>query len=176
MEMESFIYCLFCAMCLGGGLGVLALRGFVNSAMSMLVSMLGVAGLLLLMRAYFLAFVMVTVYAGAVLVLFVFVVMLIGDRREDRSFLSKFMLLALWAAMCACLAFFEPQITAAGMEASSAGASLEPGSILALSKNYGYFLFTKFLLPFEIAGLMLLAAMIGVIVIARLKRAGNTKA
>ena len=68
-------------MMLGGALGTILARGYVNAAMSMLLSMLGVAGMMVLMEAYFPAFIMVSVYAGAVLVLFVFVVMLMGDYR-----------------------------------------------------------------------------------------------
>ena len=50
--MELIMYYIFCAMALGGALGVILARGYVNSAMSMLLSMLGVAGLMLLMKAY----------------------------------------------------------------------------------------------------------------------------
>ena len=78
--MEAVIYYVFFAMLLGGALGVVLMPGYVNAAMSMLVSMLGAAGMMLMMGAYFPAFVMVSVYAGAVLVLFVFVVMLVDER------------------------------------------------------------------------------------------------
>ena len=87
--MEDLIYYAFCAMAILGALGVLMVRGYVNATMSMLLSMLGVAGLMILMKAYFLGILMVSVYAGAVLVLFVFVVMLIGDRNEQPSLRKK---------------------------------------------------------------------------------------
>jgi NADH-quinone oxidoreductase subunit J len=103
--MENFVYYLFCAMCVGGALGVIVLRDFVNSAMSMLVSMLGVAGLMLLMNAYFPAFIMITVYAGAVMVLFVFVVMLVGDKKVERRWGKQIALVFLWIALCVWLAF-----------------------------------------------------------------------
>jgi len=165
--MEYLIYCVFCAMCLGGALGVIMIRGFVNSAMSMLVSMLGVAGLMLLMRAYFLAFLMVTVYAGAVLVLFVFVVMLIGDKRDGVSAPKKIALLAVWGAAAASIAFFEPQL-AASVSAQVPVAEASQ-SVLAVTKNYGYSLFTTFILPFEIAAMLLLAALVGIIAVAKQK-------
>ncbi len=166
MEIDTIIYYIFCAMCLGGALGVLLLRGFVNSAMSMLLSMLGVAGLMILMKAYFIGFIMITVYAGAVLVLFVFVAMLIGDKREESSFWAKIKLASLWAVLCACLAYFEPQLA---ISTDNAVAVRDAECAVAIAKNYGYALFTKFLLPFEIAGVLLLVAMVGVIVIARLR-------
>lgn len=74
---------------LGGALGTILARGYVNAAMSMLLSMLGVAGMMVLMEAYFPAFIMVSVYAGAVLVLFVFVVMLMGEEKDGRKHHKK---------------------------------------------------------------------------------------
>lgn len=108
--MEDIMYYIFCGLCLGGAVGVLTVRGYVNQAMSMLASILGAAGLLLLMKAYFLAFVLVMVYAGAVLVLFVFVVMLIGDKRDGAGWIKRGVLLLLWAAVLALIGVFEPQI------------------------------------------------------------------
>ena len=153
--MDQTMYYIFCGLCLGGALGMLLLRGYVNSAMSMLVSMLGTAGLLLLMKAYFLAFVTVSVYAGAVLVLFVFVVMLVGDTRDGAGRIKREVLLLLWIAIGAVLGYFEPQIVAV--------------PALSVAKNYGLVLFGEFMLPFQIAGAMLLAAMVGVIVVAQQK-------
>ena len=97
-------------MAMLGALGVLMVRGYVNATMSMLLSMLGVAGLMILMKAYFLGILMVSVYAGAVLVLFVFVVMLIGDRNEQPSLLKKIALLVLWVLAGAVVAFFRPDL------------------------------------------------------------------
>lgn len=164
--MEAFVYYIFCAMCLGGGLGVLLMPNYVNATMSMLLSMLGVAGLMLMMQAYFLAFVMVTVYAGAVLVLFVFVVMLVGDDPETSSIWKKLSLLSLWLAAGALMAYFSPQIAE---YVAQIEANVPKGEILTLSsaKAYGMVLFGKFILPFQIAGALLLAAMVGVIVVAK---------
>lgn len=161
--METFLYYLFCAMCLCGGLGVIILRGYVNTAMSMLVSMLGVAGLMFLMQAYFVAILMVSVYAGAVLVLFIFVVMLIGDTTDGVNIWKKLVLLALWVAAGCLVGWFAPEMVS-GLRASGPSAGT---SVLAEAKNYGTTLFTEFMLPFQIVGLLLLAAMVGVIAIAK---------
>ncbi len=166
--MDQTMYYIFCGLCLGGALGMLLLRGYVNSAMSMLVSMLGTAGLLLLMKAYFLAFVTVSVYAGAVLVLFVFVVMLVGDTRDGAGRIKRGVLLLLWIAIGAVLGYFEPQIVA-GCAAKAASAESVAVPSLSVAKNYGLVLFGEFMLPFQIAGAMLLAAMVGVIVVAQQK-------
>ena len=83
--METAIYYVLCAMTLGGALGVILARGYVNAAMSMLLSMLGAAGMMVMMGAYFVAFIMVSVYAGAVLVLFVRKRTARGSARSSRS-------------------------------------------------------------------------------------------
>ncbi|MFR6033118.1 MAG: NADH-quinone oxidoreductase subunit J [Bacilli bacterium] len=142
--MEDLIYYAFCAMAMLGALGVLMVRGYVNATMSMLLSMLGVAGLMILMKAYFLGILMVSVYAGAVLVLFVFVVMLIGDRNEQPSLLKKIALLVLWVLAGAVVAFLYPTWQ------STLRSSL-PKNVLSLAKNYGYSLFTTFMLPVQVA-------------------------
>ena len=160
--MEEFVYYLFCAMCVGGALGVLLLKDFVNSAMSMLLSMLGAAGLMLLMQAYFVAFIMITVYAGAIMVLFVFIVMLVGDEPEQRTRVKRIALAVLWALMCVFVGIFVPDLS----ENVKAVASTQV-SVLAKAQNYGIALLSDFILPLQIAGVMLLAAMVGVIVIAK---------
>ncbi len=160
--MEDFIYYVFCAMAMLGALGVLMVRGYVNAAMSMLLSILGVAGLMILMKAYFLGFLMVSVYAGAVLVLFVFVVMLIGDRGDQSAVWKKIALLILWVLAGAVVAFFHPDLAKYSAERNA-----EATSVLSVAKNYGYSLFTTFMLPVQIAGALLLAAMIGVMAVSK---------
>ena len=168
--MQDIVYYIFCGMCLGGGLGVILLPGYVNSAMSMLLSMLGVAGLMLMMKAYFLAFIMIMVYAGAVLVLFVFVVMLIGGKSDGISNIRKGILLLLWVALGAVLGYFEPQIfKSCAVEHLRTTAETVAPQCVEVAKNYGLVLFTKFMLPFQIAGVLLLGAMVGAIVIAKQK-------
>lgn len=164
--MEAFVYYIFCAMCLGGGLGVLLMPNYVNATMSMLLSMLGLAGLMLMMQAYFLAFVMITVYAGAVLVLFVFVVMLVGDNPDDSGIWRKISTLLLWLGAGAVMAYFSPQISECAAQIA-ANAPEGQAQALASAKGYGIVLLNKFILPFQIAGALLLAAMVGVIVIAK---------
>jgi len=161
--MNEIIFYIFCGMCLGGALGVLMLPNYVNATMSMLVSMLGVAGLLLLLHAYFLALVMVTVYAGAVLVLFVFVAMLIGDEKDSSGWIKKCALLAVWLALGAAVAKFSPEI----VSAAPARAASDAVPVLAVAKNYGLSLFTDFMLPLQTAGALLLAAITVVITIAK---------
>lgn len=166
--MEAVIYYVFFAMLLGGALGVVLMPGYVNAAMSMLVSMLGAAGMMLMMGAYFPAFVMVSVYAGAVLVLFVFVVMLVGERGGPAPIGRKMGFLALWVAMGVLVGFYSPEIAGWASAAGDGALAKSAGEgALETAKNYGLAMVGRFMLPFQIAGLMLLAAMVGVVVIAK---------
>lgn len=163
--METAIYYLLCAMTLGGALGVILARGYVNAAMSMLLSMLGAAGMMVMMGAYFVAFIMVGVYAGAVLVLFVFVVMLMGEEKDGAGLGKKLALAGLWVLLGAFIGWASPAFL--GDAALRAGAPAEASSALASARNYGLALFSEYMLPFQICGALLFAAMLGVIAIAR---------
>lgn len=163
--METIMFYIFCAMMLGGALGVILARGYVNAAMSMLLSMLGVAGMMLLLKAYFIAFIMVSVYAGAVLVLFIFVVMLLGEEKDASNAYKKLALVALWIVLGILIGWASPMFL--GDSALHAEKISDAISLLAVSKNYGYVLFSKFMLPFQICGALLLVAMLGVIVVAK---------
>ena len=159
--MENVVYALFCALALGGALGVLISKSYINAVMSMLCAMVGMAGLLFMMQAFLLAFVMLLVYAGAVMVLFVFTIMLAGGERENSGGKRRACAAALWLLMSAVAAYFAlhcPQLNSA----------LEDGICeLAVSKFYGVWLFTKYILLFEMAGAVLLVAMTGIIAVAK---------
>lgn len=170
--MENVVYYLFCAMCLGGALSVILARGYVNAAMGMMLSMLGVAGLMVLMQAYFPAFIMVSVYAGSVLVLFVFTVMLMGSRTESATFAKSAKLVLVWALVLALIGAFFPSLAQYGASADAGQSAVEIPKVAA-AKNYGYELFGDFCLAFEIAGVMLLAAIVGVISIAKIRHSNS---
>lgn len=159
--MENVAYYISCALALGGAFGLLISRNYVNAVMSMLVSIFGVAGLLFVMQAFFLSFIMVVVYAGAVMVLFIFAVMLVGDQRENAGIFRRLGILGLWVLLCLGLSYFAlsiPEMRFRGGESVSFAPSV---------KDYGLVMFTKFLPMFEIVGAILLVAMVGVIVIAK---------
>ncbi|MBO7521721.1 MAG: NADH-quinone oxidoreductase subunit J [Opitutales bacterium] len=159
--MENVVYGLFCALAVGGALGVIIGKSYINAVMSMLSSMVGMAGLLFMMEAFLLAFVMLLVYAGAVMVLFVFTVMLAGGERENSGARRRICAAGLWILMSAAAAYF-------ALNCPQLGAAIEDGiGDLAVSKYYGVWLFTKYILLFEIAGAVLLAAMAGIIAVAK---------
>ena len=82
--METVVFFISAAIILAGGLGVIVLRNPVHAALSLVMTLFGVAVLFINLEAYFLAVVQVIVYAGAIVVLFLFVIMLVGvDKSED---------------------------------------------------------------------------------------------
>ena len=102
--------------------------------------------------------------------LFVFVVMLIGGKSDGISTIKKGILLLLWVALGAVLGYFEPEIfKSCAVEHLKTTAETSAPHCVEVAKNYGLVLFTKFMLPFQVAGVLLLGAMVGAIVIAKQK-------
>jgi len=136
-------------------------RSPVTSAMFLVLTIIALAGLFVLLRAYFLAAVQVLVYAGAVMVLFLFVIMLLDLKAEERR---RFKILAaiggVTAAAAILLIFLHNLLHAPLGTADSP--SLEGGT-LALGK----LLFTQYVLPFEIVSVLLLVAMLGVVLLSK---------
>jgi NADH-quinone oxidoreductase subunit J len=164
--MELAVFIVTAIIALVGGVAMLLSRNAVHSALYLLVNFAAIAVLYLLLRAPFLFVVQLTVYAGAIMVLFLFVVMLLGAERSedegDRVAWQRPLALVLGALLLAeaVLVFVaqgaQPEV-AATPQAEAAGAPVQIGELL----------FTRYLLPFEITSIILLAAIIGVVVLHR---------
>jgi NADH-quinone oxidoreductase subunit J len=151
---------------------VVALRNPVYSALSLLIMFFHVAGLYVTLRAEFVAAVQIIVYAGAILVLYLFVVMLLNVKREDRyhaqlplgalmgvTVLTEVVLL-LWQRGGSA-----PASTPGG--APSPPAIAPPAPAVGNTEAIGEVLYSTYVFPFEVASLILLVAMIGAIVLAK---------
>lgn len=137
-------------------------RNPVTSAMFLVLTIVSMAGLFVLLHAFFLAAVQILVYAGAVMVLFLFVIMLLDLKEEERRRLNK---VALGLGSVAVLGL-------AGILVRALWSSkpLAPGDAAPLegsTKALGRILFESYLLPFEILSILLLAAMVGVILLSK---------
>ena len=158
------------ACAVAGGVGVIAFRGPVRAALSLLGTFLGVAGLFVLMEAEFLAAVQVLVYAGGVMVLFLFVIMLVKARAipHEPQYLGR---LAPAAAglgvLLAVLVGVGVWAAASGTPADAAALRLVQGVPLGNTEAVGWSLYRDYLLPFEVVSIVLLVAMIGAIVMGR---------
>lgn len=145
---------------LGGGLGVVMTRNIVYAAFALLASLMGVAGLFLLAFAEFLALVQVLIYGGAVVILILFALMLTRIQDFDRLTDNNQWPLAIIAA-----------ITVFGILVAaiiSDNSQTSPRQAISL-EILGESLFTEWAIPFEIASLVLLVALIGAILLVRAK-------
>ncbi|WP_437729369.1 NADH-quinone oxidoreductase subunit J family protein [Sorangium sp. So ce861] len=156
-----------------GGLATVAARNPIRGAMGLLTSIVGIAGLYLMLSAEFLAAIQILVYAGAVVILFLFVIMLLGPSatspRDARTAVPRYVGAGVFAAS---------SIGALALVASAAkpGARVVPEAPEALGtiEALGHELFTKGIVPFELSGALLLVAVIGAVAVARGKQVDPT--
>ncbi len=137
-------------------------RNPVTSAMFLVLTIISMAGLFVLLRAFFLAAVQVLVYAGAVMVLFLFVIMLLDLKEEERRKIKLMGLVAGGLSVGAIVAIFVRSLLA-----TKPGENLPAPTAVGDTAVLGKMLFTNYLLPFEIVSLLLLVAMVGVILLSK---------
>lgn len=142
---------------------VVALRNPVYSVLSLLIMFFHVAGLYVTLHAEFLAAVQIIVYAGAILVLYLFVVMLLNIKQDDR-YHSQWRIATF---VCAPLLLELLVLLARGRVAQSNGLPVEAAETADNTLAIGTTLFSTYLFPFEVASLILLVAMIGAIILAK---------
>jgi NADH-quinone oxidoreductase subunit J len=151
-------------------------RSPVHSMLWVLALFLHVAGIFLLLGAEFLAAVQVIVYAGAILIFYLFVLMLLDlpDETARPPFGAHWPLAAAVGLSFAALAWFAEveMLTPAGVGVAPAATTVATGSPQGSLSKIGLELFGPFALPFEIVSLVLLAAIVGAIVLARRRAAG----
>jgi NADH-quinone oxidoreductase subunit J len=161
--MEQIAFSILSVFALACALGVVLSKNAVNGAMCLLMCLASIAGLFIQLHAYLLAFILVLVYAGAVVALFLFIIMLL-DMQGGRPWRFR-ALQALAGFVAACLLLIGLNLLAIrGKLGAWQPVGHEVGSSL---KYYAYQLFTTYLLPVQVIGFLLLIAMLGVIVLSR---------
>src|SRR5437867_4817042 len=144
--MQDVLFYVFGGLTLGSGFLVVAnpfSRNPVTSAMFLVMAISSLAGLFVLLQAFFLAAVQVLVYAGAVIVLFLFVIMLLDVKEEQRRKMRKFSLITGVISVAAILGIFLKVILSSGLVGPLSAATVQGGTI-----PLGKLLFTEYLLPF----------------------------
>jgi NADH-quinone oxidoreductase subunit J len=157
------VFFVLSALAVLGALSLILQRHPIHSALSLIVVMVALAGLYLLMGAEFVAAVQIIVYGGAIMVLFVFVIMLLNAGAEERTKLSKLAGIAGIPLAVALLSFLAVAI-ARSSESTQAG--LQTGA-LASTKDISTMLFREFVYPFELTSFLILVAILGAIVLAQ---------
>ncbi|MGD0742243.1 MAG: NADH-quinone oxidoreductase subunit J [Acidimicrobiales bacterium] len=152
----------------GGALGVVLGRNPVHAALSLVATLLGVAVLFVEEDAQFLAAVQVIVYTGAIVVLFLFVIMLLGVDRQERALVDQFRGQRYVAFGLGALVLAEVLLLGTGHWAT--GAHATTGALdrpLPNVTELGRAIFTTYLLPFEITSALLVVAVVAAVVLAR---------
>jgi NADH-quinone oxidoreductase subunit J len=163
--MEQAFFLLFASAAVAAALVVVLARNPVHSAVALMACFVQIAALFLLLRSPFLAVVQIFIYVGAIMVLFLFVMMMLDIRRATMERFvpgNKYLGFSVLAILSALTL---------GMIVSSESISNMPPPpeqlLEATTTEFGMTLFTRYLLPFEVASVVLLVALVGAIVIAK---------
>ena len=162
--MDVFLFILFALIAVVCGINVVVQTHPITSALSLIGVMGSLAVLYLLLGAEFMAAAQVIVYAGAVMVLFIFVIMLLnagGETRRTRSFAVELVGAPLLVVLLGLLAYFVQKVVPGSPMVHFGG--FKGGTALEVGRA----LFTQYLLPFEVISVLILIAILGAIVLAR---------
>ena len=170
--MVEILFYVFAAVAVGGAFGVVLSRNPVGSLLAMVATLASLAVIFILLEAHFLAAVQVIVYAGAIMVLFLFVIMLLNlghDYRRDVKG-GVFALISFGVAGGIAGALIRQLRGGAALDAFTSPAAQAIDAAQAEQGVVGAFaqpLFTTYVVPFEITGILLLVAIVGAIVLAK---------
>lgn len=172
---EVFVFAVAALVVLGGAIGVVANRNPVHAALSLVATLFGIAVLFVAQQANFLAAVQVIVYAGAIVVLFLFVIMLLGvDNSEDLDTEplvgQRPVAVVLGLVLAVGLTLVVVTSTITGLPASSARWDRSESGGGDDIAQIGRLLFSDQLFAFEITSLLLVLAVVGAVVLARTRK------
>ena len=162
--MAQLLFNLFAVFTVVCAAGVVLNKNAVNAAMCLLLALVGVAGLFVALNAYLLAFMLLLVYAGAVVALFLFIVMLLDTKGDQRPGLKHLSIVARLIAAALVAGGWLSFVARSRLPEPALGTMPALGAELKL---YAYQLFTTYLLPVQVIGFLLLIAMLGVIVLSK---------
>ena len=168
MNPEQILFILFGAVSLIGAIAVISFRHPIYSALALIITFFAQAGLFVLLGAHFVAVVQIIVYAGAIMVLFLFVIMLLnlGTLSAKGAIGRKLKGLAIILGILFAAEGIYIAVNALN-DTAVASAQTATEAVTTTTYDIGELLFSKYLLPFEVTSLILLAALIGVIVLVK---------
>jgi NADH-quinone oxidoreductase subunit J len=157
------LFLIFAGLAVAGAINLLAQSHPINSALSLIVVMGSLAALYLLLGAEFVAAVQVIIYAGAIMVLFVFTIMLLNAGSEERTGYSRVAVIFGYPAVAGLAGILAWLL----VRNSRGSESVRLGQFLGSTRDIGHLLFRDFLLPFEVTSVLILIAIMGAVVLAR---------
>lgn len=163
--MADTLFYILAVFTVASAVGVVANKNTVNASMCLMLCLVGVSGLFVLLDAYLLAALLILVYAGAVVALFLFIVMLLDAQGGQKIPFKKS------TAVASVISFALMMVGLVSLaqrgQLNHAAAPLSPAPIGSVLKGYAEMLFTTYLLPVQVIGFLLLIAMLGVIVLSK---------
>lgn len=165
--LDTLFFYVFAFLTLGGAIATITRRSAVHSALALIVSLLGVAGLFLLQKAEFLFAVQIVLYIGGIMVLFLFVIMLVNldDAARQKQFNRQWLLGVVTSVLVgAQMVWMMRNAGVLGLPTPPTAAPAPAGGNV---EQLADLLFREYLLPFEVASLLLLVAIVGAVMMAR---------
>ena len=165
---EAIAFYTLAAFILGFAVLVVTTKNTVHSVLFLVLNFLFVAALYVLLGAQFLAVIQVLVYAGGIVVLYLFVVMLVNLKRPPEAHQDPHRMTKIGAALSGAI-LLEVAVIAFSGYVKAAPVAVAPASlpVSGNTEQVGWLLYTSYLIPFEIASMLLLVAMIGAIILAK---------
>jgi NADH-quinone oxidoreductase subunit J len=161
--MEQSLFYVFAAIALGSSLAMVMQRNPIAAAMNLVLTMFSLAALFALLNAHFLAAIQLLVYAGAVMVLFVFVIMFLNLQDEQLVPVKRTILHVAGVALAIFALYQLRELVRRTPDAPLAALDAKFGTTAAI----GRLLFSDYLLPFELTSVLILAAIVGAVVLAK---------
>lgn len=166
--MEAVCFYIFSIGAILGGILVITRKNPIHSALFLVLTFFFVAGLYLILGAEFLSMIQIIVYAGAIMVLFLFVIMFVNIEKEEEPsenhLIQRFWGMALSVLIGAALFFVVKSHISKGLMGQYSPEKVEAAGN---AQSVARVLFTQYLLPFEVASILLLVAIVGAIVLAK---------
>jgi len=162
---QAIFFFYFASITVISAILTVSMRNPVQCTIALLSALLHVAGLFILLHAEFIAAMQIIIYAGAILVLYLFVLMLLNLKQDETVLHQQFGFALFFSAVLLgeiLLAFFQSPLLGKGSPSSVKGAPFKGNT-----ESLGYALFTDYLLPFEMIGILLLGGIVGALVLAK---------
>jgi|SRR6185312_4415607 len=163
MDIAQILFWFLSALALLGAIGVIVSKNPIYSVLCLIIVFFAISGHYILMNAQFLGIVNIIVYAGAIMVLFLFVIMLMNLNSETEPVKNIYMKLAGVIAGLMLMIVFVAAIS----HSDTGNTIIRAGTSVGLTESLGKELFSKYVVPFEISSVLFLSAMIGAILIGK---------
>lgn len=164
----SFLFYLFSALALMGGIGVVVNRNPVSAAFSMVISFLGLAALFIQLDAFLVGILQILVYAGAIMVLFLFIIMLLDVREEEKRRRPLVNIIGAAGVIVGFIALVISVLSRSDVGKATIPALTEVGGPGTSDVHQiGELLFSTYWFPVQIVGVLLLVATVGVVVLSK---------